>query len=238
VEQLAPGAPVALMGPTWLDDALAAVMVAIAVYEIGRLSVAVATGRPSERDVDAFHLAMGMSMAAMLTGHLSPFAAEAWAVLFGGVAVWFACRVPWSVAAPTNASSSLGHRLSHVVSSGAMVFMLLAMAPSSNGAAMGAMGGAGHRLPVLAGGLAVLVVIGVFTRDGRHGQRGPTTHGANLEDDADTRVLGDPGGTGQTTTLEARTAEGAASFLAPRMASACEVAMGLTMAYMLLTLAF
>jgi hypothetical protein len=227
------------MGPAWLDDLLALVMVAIAVYEVGRLSVAWAINRPSERDVDVFHLAMGISMAGMLTGHLSLFAAQAWAVLFGAAAVWFACRVPWSVAASTNASTSLGHRLTHVVSSVAMVYMLLVMAPASgdHGAgAMGAMSMGVHRFPVAAVGLAVVLAVGVVFSAGHLGV-GAADDETVVLDDVDVDFLGDdePGQLAvQTTAVRAR--RGASRFLAPRSASAVEVAMGLVMAYMLLTL--
>lgn len=225
------------MGPAWLDDLLAVVMVAIAVYEVGRLSVAWATNRPSERDVDVFHLAMGISMAGMLTGHLSLFAAQAWAVLFGAATVWFACRVPWSVAASTNASTSLGHRLTHVVSSVAMVYMLLVMAPVSGdhgGGAMGAMSMGVHRFPVAAVGLAVVLAAGVIFSAG-HLRVGTADDEADL--DVDVEALGeDERGQLAVRTTAVRARRGSSRFLAPRSASGVEVAMGLVMAYMLLTL--
>jgi hypothetical protein len=225
-------------GPAWLADVLAAVMAAIAAYEVGRLSVAAATGRTTERDVDAFHLAMGVSMAGMLTDHLTPFSAEAWAVFFGGMTVWFATRVPWAVAVHTNAPPSLGHRLSHVVSSGAMVYMLLAV-PSGAYApgGMRAMASAGGtRLPALAVLLALALVAGTFVHGGRGllGAEGrPQTDGAAVRADA-------PGAARASGRLAARLgieAPVSAPFLAPGMAAACQVAMGLVMAYMLLTMA-
>lgn len=112
--------------PVWISLPLAAVMVGIATYEVVRLVVLPVSGRARERDVDGFHLAMGIVMAAMLTGRLTPFGAEVWAVLFGATTVWFAVRVPPAVAVHTTASRSVAHRASHVVSSAAMVFMLLA----------------------------------------------------------------------------------------------------------------
>lgn len=227
------------MGPAWLDDLLAVVMVAVAAVEVGRLSVASATGRPSERDVDAFHLAMGVSMAGMLTGHLSPFAAQAWAVVFGGSAVWFACRVPWAVAATTNAPASVGHRLTHVGSSLAMVYMLLAVGTGTARAdgAMGAMSSGGHRLPVLSVLLAVALLAGVV-----HAGRPRPVVGAldpAVVDGGDNVGAAAVSGTLATATTTTRTRIGALSvpFLAPRLASACEVAMGVVMVYMLLSIA-
>ncbi|MGO9456729.1 MAG: DUF5134 domain-containing protein [Acidimicrobiales bacterium] len=228
------------MGPAWLDDLLAVVMVAVAAVEVGRLSVASATGRPSERDVDAFHLAMGVSMAGMLTGHLSPFAAQAWAVVFGGSAVWFACRVPWAVAATTHASASLGHRTTHVASSLAMVYMLLAVGTGPGTAradgAMAAMSSGGHHLPVLSILLAVALLVGVA----HAGRAGPGVGAldpsvADAGDDVSTTAV-DGTLVTATTTARARIGTRSVPFLAPRLASACEVAMGAVMVYMLLSI--
>jgi hypothetical protein len=220
------------MGPAWLDDLLAVVMVAVAIVEVGRLSVASATGRPSERDVDGFHLAMGVSMAGMLTGHLSPFAAQAWAVVFGGSAVWFACRVPWAVAATTNAPSSVGHRLTHVASSLAMVYMMLAFVPSSApgrvGGAMRAMSADSHHLPVLGVVLAIMLLVGAV-----HAR--PRQFVTALAPAADEGQGVAHAGVALATRAP-RTGTRVVPFLAPRLASACEVAMGAVMAYMLLSM--
>ncbi len=228
------------MGPAWLDDLLAVVMVAVAAVEVGRLSVASAAGRPSERDVDAFHLAMGVSMAGMLTGHLSPFAAQAWAVVFGGSAVWFACRVPWAVAATTHAPASLGHRLTHVASSLAMVYMLLAVGTGPGAArdagAMAAMSSGSHHLPVLSILLAAALLVGVV-HAGRARQGVGTLEPAVVDAGNDVSSAA-VDGTLATATATARARIGTLSvpFLAPRLASACEVAMGVVMVYMLLSI--
>lgn len=223
-----------MTGPAWLMWALAAVMAAIAAYEVGRLSVSAATGRPAERDVDAFHLAMGVSMAGMLTDHLSPFAAQAWAVVFGGMAMWFACRVPWAVAAHTNASPSLAHRLTHVVSSLAMVYMLLAVpAGYYAGAAMRAMSAGGTRLPALSVVLAFLLLAGAVGHAGK--ARRAVRALAPALAARPVRDASAPAGAVATCQV-APSATVAGTFLGPGLASACEVAMGLVMAYMLLSM--
>jgi hypothetical protein len=223
------------MGPAWLMDLLAVPMVAIAVYEVGRLSMSTASGRRSERDVDAFHLAMGVSMAGMLTNHLSPFAADAWAVVFAGLAVWFACRVPWAVAVHTNAPPSLGHRLSHVVSSLAMVYMLVAV-PSGYYAtgAMRAMSAGGDRLPALSLLLAAALLAGIVVHAAASLRAEPWRLAADDGPAFDPPLSVGPGA---LATRESPVTSVATPLLAPRLASACQVVMGLVMVYMLLSMA-
>ena len=76
-----------MSGPTWLSRALAALMVAVALYHAARLVVP--RMRPSRRDVDLTHLAMGVVMALMLIASLSSRWMLGWALAFAVPAVWF-----------------------------------------------------------------------------------------------------------------------------------------------------
>ncbi len=55
-----------MAGPAWLAGLLAVVMIATAVYCASRLAVAWRRRRPTEYDVDAVHVLMGVAMAEML----------------------------------------------------------------------------------------------------------------------------------------------------------------------------
>lgn len=235
--------------PAWLADALAAVVLVIAAYDVGRLAMAAATGRRSERDVDAFHVAMGVSMAAMLTGNLTSFSSDAWAVLFACTTVWFALRLPWAMAVRTTGPPLLGHRLSHVVTSGAMVYMLLAVRAGSGGGGltrrMAGMDVGSTKLPFLAVLLAVLLfggaVVHADRRVLRRGRRLLAGTGPDPRDRTDLDVsLMQAGTTSATSLVETRQsptrADAPAPFLAPRLAATCQVVMGLVMVYMLITM--
>jgi hypothetical protein len=228
-----------VIGPGLPADLLAAVMLAVAAYALGRLAVAAHAGRPSERDVDAFHVAMGISMAAMLTGRLSTFGAEAWAVVFACGTVWFALRLPWHDAVRAAEVQPVGHRLAHMVSSGAMVYMLLAM-PGGSMAAMGAGAAGAARLSGLAAVLALAMVVAAaahadraFLHDRR---RAPSPAPVVVAVGAGAGEA--PGGRGLPSGAGAGGPARAGWFLAPRTAATAEVVMGLAMAAMLAVMAW
>ena len=82
-----------MTGPSWLADTFAAVMIATAVYCLSRLVAARRWRRPTERDVDAVHVVMGVAMAGMLVPRLNPVADSGWEVIFGAAAAWFGWQV-------------------------------------------------------------------------------------------------------------------------------------------------
>lgn len=228
-----------MIGPGLLADLLAVVMLAVAAYALGRLAVVAHAGRPSERDVDAFHVAMGISMAAMLTGRLSTFGAEAWAVVFACGTAWFALRLPWHDALRAAEVQPIGHRLAHVVSSGAMVYMLLAV-PGGSMTTMGTGAAGAARLPGLAAVLALAMVVAAaayadraFLRDRRRAPSpAPVVVAVGAGEPGEPGERGLPSGAG--TGGPAR----AGRCLAPRTAAAAEVVMGLAMAAMLAVMAW
>jgi hypothetical protein len=240
-------------GPAWLSDVLAGGVLAIAGYSAARLLAAAAWRRASERDVDAFHLVMGVSMAGMLTGDVTAFAAKVWAVVFACSTVWFASRLPWAVTVGAGGSPSLGHHLFNVVSSGAMVYMLLAMGAGSGGSlmrGMAAAGGGSAHLPFLAAVLAAVLFAGALieaNRSFRPAARRPLLtaleSGPGGPPELDLSV-GTPMAMSAPNLVETRRAPNRMSLvqgsppavLAPHLAAASQVAMGLVMAYMLVTM--
>ncbi len=229
-----------MIGPPWLADTLAAMVLAVAAYALGRLVVvAVGGARRTERDVDAYHVAMGISMAGMLTGSLTDFERQAWAVVFAFTTVWFVLRLPWTGAQRVVEQQPAGHRLVHVLSSGAMVYMMLAASAGSMDAMSMGAGGAGVRLPALAGMLAVVLVVATAVDAARLLMR-PLRDSAPATVVAQPVVVMAPAGPSADAapgpTAEDRPRPGD-RFLAPRLAAVTQVVMGVAMAAMLVAMA-
>ncbi len=81
-----------LPGPTWLTRALAAAMIAVALYHAARIVPSRLRAGPLRYDVDLTHLGMGVVMALMLVAALSPSWSIAWALTFAVPALWFVWR--------------------------------------------------------------------------------------------------------------------------------------------------
>lgn len=81
-----------MMGPAWLADVLAAVVISVAVFSAGRLIAS--RGRPRQGDVDAdgVHVLMGTAMAGMFVPRLATLPNPAWIVIFAAGAAWFGWR--------------------------------------------------------------------------------------------------------------------------------------------------
>lgn len=149
-------------GPSWAAAALAAIMIAAAIYCAGRLAAARLRRRSTEVDADAMHVAMGVAMAGMLLPRLSPLSGTMWEAVFGAAAAWFAYRAVRGLrrgGADSRWRSS--HPVPHLVESAAMVFMLAALPgswPGWPGQTM-AMPGMGGSHPAADGSLWALAVI-------------------------------------------------------------------------------
>lgn len=225
-----------MIGPPWFADALAAVLLVIAAYDLGRLVVAAGgSGRWTERDVDGYHVAMGVSMAGMLTGSLTDFERQAWAVVFAFTTVWFALRLPWTEAVRAAERGPAGHRLVHVASSGAMVYMMLAVPGGAMAAMASGVAGPGIRLPALAGLLAVVLLAAAAVQAERCLRPAAPTPVPAPEVPAMASV-------GAVTTPSTGGVPDCAApadrFLAPRLAAGTEVVMGLAMVAMLAAMAW
>jgi hypothetical protein len=141
--------------PSWLAGPLAAIMIAVAVYCVGRLTAARRWQRPADRDADIAHVAMGVAMAGMLVPRLNPLTDSAWEAVFGVITAWFGWRVLRDGRRRGAGGWAGGHYAPHLLHSGAMLYMLLIV----SGPGMGSMGAGGSaRFPLLAFGLALALV--------------------------------------------------------------------------------
>jgi hypothetical protein len=219
-----------MTAPAWLADALAGVMIATAAYCLGRIAAARRARRRTSYDVDGIHILMGMAMAGMLAPRLNPLAGSGWArdgweVLFGSAAAWFA----WQVArghrhqAAAAVSGRAAHQLQHVLACGAMLYMFVAVVPATAGSQAAGMAiggpasngipGTGAGIPALAFGLALgLLGYAIWATDRLVSlARGPGTQVA---------VTGGP----------------ATAPMSARLSACCDIVMGVTMGYMLITM--
>jgi hypothetical protein len=198
-------------GPSWLAGILASVMLATAVYCVSRLIIS-RTRQRAERDVDLVHTVMGVAMAGMLVPRLNPLPSDVWAVLFGGATAWFGWRMSRVYLVGGGQARTRGdthHHLPHLVMCGAMVYMLLAVAVVRSGSAPGriAMGSPGADAPIL----ALVLALFMFGYVVWQADRLPAL-----------AVLA---------RSEGRSGSGP---LSPRLAAGCQIAMGITMGYMLI----
>ncbi len=249
-----------MRGPFWLAGILAALMLATAAYCATRLIIARAHRRPDERDVDLVHTVMGVAMAGMLVTWLNPLPDGVWAVMFGAGTGWFSWRA-WRGhrgRADVTASGQSPHRhhVPHLVMCGAMVYMLLAVGAVTSAASTRTTMGvatAGH-FPLLALVLAVFMVGYVMWQADRLPARASTLRMAPARTPALVPVA--VGGGQATQAYEAapdppprqrrrgivsRRLVGrdtmpplAHQMLSPRLAACCQIAMAVTMGYMLI----
>jgi len=151
------------MTPTWILDIFAAIMLVVAAVSAARLLEV----RPWQRgavitDTDISHLLMGIAMAGMLAPSLTTLPDDAWAVVFGVLAVWFGYRVVRDYQASGTRALAVGHCAPHLVHSAAMLYMFLAITTPamSGGSGMAGMGGMGAlHVPTL-GFVFALILIG------------------------------------------------------------------------------
>jgi hypothetical protein len=241
-------------GPPWAAAALAALMIATAIYCAGRLIAARLWRRSTEVDADAVHVAMGVAMAGMLLPQLSPLPSTAWEAVFATAAAWFTYRAVRSLRQGGTASRwRCSHPVPHLVESAAMVFMLTALPgswPGLPGQAM-AMPAAGGGRPAPDGSLwALAVILALFmigyvlwTADQLTALvRAPAavTSGP-VRDQASSRAdASGPVGAAGTKAVPAaigvrpgRSRQRGTLALAPRLAACYKIAMGIAMGYML-----
>ena len=230
--------------PAWLLDVFAAVMLLVAAIS----AVQLATGYPSrwahlDADITASHLLMGVAMAGMLVASLQTLPNTVWEVIFAVLTVWFAWSA-WRRARGAGLGALAGgHYAPHLVHSAAMLYMYLALATPAGGGSsgmggmsgMGAMGAAGGmgtlRLPVIAF-VFTLLLVGYTARDlDRWAGSDGYFHVGRV-------ALAGPGlavaGPVMTQAPAVAAPQGAARVIfAPGVVKACRVAMGVTMAFML-----
>ncbi|MGB6576891.1 MAG: DUF5134 domain-containing protein [Streptosporangiaceae bacterium] len=235
-----------MSGPAWLTDIFAAVMITVAAYCASRLVVARWWRRPTDVDSDGVHVVMGVAMAGMLVTGLRFLPVGLWEAVFAAAAGWFGWR---SVRVRRGTPLSRWHcpqPVPHLVECGAMLYMYLAV-PAVAVAAKGGMSATGTRFSFLALVLA-LFMLGYVVRVGdRLSVQAPTLAVAvPARIVAATNRPGEPGALMTATGPESAGAAShggwagvgpvsqGTSYLAPRCAAMCKIAMGITMGYMLI----
>jgi Domain of unknown function (DUF5134) len=232
-------------GQTWLAYSFAVVMIATSAYCLSRLAMSWRQGRPTERPVDAVHVLMGLAMAGMLVPRLRIFWTGGWEVVFAAGAVVFGWLALQEIRTPrSQRDRPRHHHFQHVLACGAMVYMLAAISPARaqpGGAGMSGMTGAMAHFPTLALVLAVgLFGYVIWTADRltslapvaalaaiRTPVPGAVRAGATVASQASPAEV--PGSAGPDAVAGSRPAP-----LSPRLAACCEIAMGVTMGYMLI----
>ena len=228
-------------GQTWIADILAAVMLATAGYCLSRLVISWRRRRSTDRPVDGVHVVMGVAMAGMLVPGLRFFWTGGWEIIFGAGALSFTWLAMRELRTPKSVCNRpRHHHLQHVLACAAMVYMLAAVTTiaahaGSGGSGMSGMGGGAH-FPTLALVLALgLLGYVVWTAD-RLTSFAPVAALAGAGAPVGDLVLA--GGGSETVPASTAAAEPAEarrpSPLSPRLAACCEIAMGVTMGYMLI----
>jgi Domain of unknown function (DUF5134) len=238
-------------GPSWLAWMFASVMIATAVYCVARLLVSWRQRRPTHQHVDAIHLLMSVAMAGLLVPRLRVFWVGGWEVVFGLSTAWFGWLAIREYRGQATVGGRPGHHLQHVLACGAVLYMLLAAATvakaAAGGSAMsGVAGGAAH-FPTLALVLAFALFGYVVWNADRLSSLAPVAALAARAAPVPVLAGAGPGGgvsvaaaageDSQSTpgqSAQAPAGRGPKLPLSPRLAVCCEIAMGVTMGYMLI----
>jgi hypothetical protein len=228
-------------GPAWLSDIFAAVMITVAVYCASRLIVARWWRRPTHLDADGMHIVMGVAMSGMLVIGLRFLPTAIWEVVFVAAGAWFAWQV---LRVRRGAPLSQWHcpqPVPHLVECGAMLYMFLALPAvrlGRGGSAMNAMGRAAmsaieSRFSLLTLALALFMFGYVVWVGDRLTARTPSVDiavsaGGPAPSGPESGGAAAHGGCASAGSVLGRT------YLAPRCAALCKIAMGITMGYMLI----
>jgi len=217
--------------------------------------------RAALADIDLAHLLMAPAMAGMLVASLQTLPNGAWEAVFAVMTAWFAYRVLRDAQVSGVRALAGGHCAPHLIHAGAMLYMFLALsAPAAHGSGgMSGMSGMGTlELPFLAFGFALaLVGYSIWDLDqlsgpgtsghysltvARPAPAGPVLAGVGASaGPGATAVLTEPASPPVVTeTIETAPEVPPASapadgtgVLAPWVATGCRIAMGITMAFML-----
>jgi hypothetical protein len=221
-------------------------MIVTAAYCVSRLVIARRQRRPTDHQVDAVHVLMGVAMTGMLVPRLRIFWAGGWEILFAAAAAWFAWQAIRGLRSQDAAGRGQRHHLQHALACIAMLYMFLAAASASKavagGSAMSGMAGGAAHFPTLALILAfALLGYVIWTTDrlpslapvaafAARGVAVPVPAGAA----ASSMTGRDTGGSTLPDEDHAPTGRGSGPPVSPRLAACCEIAMGVTMGYALI----
>lgn len=244
-------------GPAWLTGIFAALMITVAVYCSGRLIAARRWQRPTELDADAGYVLMGVAMAGMLVTHLRVMPAGPWEAVFAAGAAWFGWQVLRARRGLFTGAWRCPDPAPHLAECAAMLYMFLVLPPALTGRSaadgMAGMGrsAAGSRFSFLALVLAVFMFGYVVRVVDQLTARAPVLAvlpAARIPDQAPAPApalipaLATAAAAGSPDPERGPSPAGCGAagsrpghpFLAPRCAALCEIAMGVTMGYMLI----
>jgi len=219
--------------------------------------------RAALADIDVAHLLMAIAMAGQLVSGLRTLPDGAWEVVFAVMTAWFAYRVVRDAQVSGLRALGGGHCAPHFIHAAAMLYMFLAVsAPAAGGSGgMGGMSGMGTlQLPLLAFLFALLLVgysiwdLDQLSGPGSSGHyslaaarvapTGPVLAGVGASAGpgaaAGSALASAPSSAeaaGQAEAVQVPPASAPADgrgVLAPWVATGCRIAMGITMAFMLL----
>jgi hypothetical protein len=144
-----------LSTPTWILGIFAVVMLLVAEVGAGQLVIARAWTRrgATNADIAVSDLLMGIAMAGILVRGLSALSNAVWEVVFAGMTAWFAWCL-WRESRGRGAAVVGGHYAPHLVQSAAMLYLFAALAgPSVEGSGISVSGTGGMPgMPGMAGG--------------------------------------------------------------------------------------
>jgi hypothetical protein len=239
--------------PAWLTGSFTALMLTVATYCAGRLAVTRRWQRPTEFDTDAGHVLMGVAMAGLLVARLRILPAATWEAVFAAGTAWFAWQLVKSRRRTAAASWQCLHPAPHLVECVAMLYMFFAATPlTARSAAVGMAGLAPSRFSVLALLMALFMVGYVVRVADRIPLRTPApaatpapapapapavalalARGPASPAPLATSTPPETSAPPRTPAPAGHVSATARPYLAPRCAALCKIAMGLTMAYML-----
>jgi hypothetical protein len=220
--------------PAWLTGSFAALMLTVATYCAGRLAVTRRWQRPTELDTDAGHVLMGLAMAGLLVARLRILPPATWEAVFAAGTAWFAWQLVKSRRRNAVASWRCLHPAPHLVECVAMLYMFFAATPlTARAAAAGMAGLAPSRFSVLALLMALFMVGYVVRVADRLPLRAPAPALALALAPAAAPAAPNIPAPAATPAPADCVPTTARPYLAPRCAALCKIAMGLTMAYML-----
>ena len=234
-------------GPSWLGWIFAGLMIVVAAYCLTRLAASWRQHRPTDHRVDDIHVLMGVAMAGMLVPRLRVFWVGGWEVVFAISTAWFAWLAIREFRGQRTVGGRPGHHLQHMLACGAMLYMFLAAATvakaAADGSGMSGMAAGAAHFPTLALVLAFALFGYVVWNADRLSSLAPV---AALAARAVPAPVLAGAGTGGGASFAAADGEDAPSTpepqgpagqrvpLSPRLAVCCEIAMGVTMGYMLI----
>ena len=197
---------------------------------------------------------MGVAMAGMLVPRLNVFWDSGWEVIFAAAIAWFGGRAIRGYRHHPARSHRAPHDLELLLASGAMLYMLMAASArsaghgsgsgSGSGPAMAMAGPSGSRFPTL----ALVLALGLFgyviwTTDKLTSLAPVAALAAAAAAEPAGQTAGASAGTGTSAATggSAGTASGVGVArvtppLSPRLAACCEIVMGVTMGYVLITM--